>query len=79
MRVPPLLSRRSIARNGRFVAVKSPTREEVDELEYLQRLITAGEVEVVIDREYALERIVEAHRYVESGRKRGNGAIKVRS
>jgi NADPH:quinone reductase-like Zn-dependent oxidoreductase len=32
---------------------------------------------VVIDKTYALEEIAEAHRLVDSGRKRGNVAVRV--
>ncbi len=67
----------SLAESGRFATVKSPTSEKVDELEYVQKLIAKGEVKVVIDKEYPLEQIVEAHRYVESGHKKGNVVIQV--
>lgn len=46
-------------------------------LSYLRGLIEAGEITIVIDRHYPLEQIVEAHRYVDTGRKRGNVAIAV--
>ena len=37
----------------------------------------AGKYRPVIDRTYALEEIVEAARYVESGRKTGNVVLRV--
>jgi NADPH:quinone reductase-like Zn-dependent oxidoreductase len=43
-----------------------------DDLAELARLAEAGILRPVIDRRYALDQIVEAHRYVETGRKRGN-------
>jgi NADPH:quinone reductase-like Zn-dependent oxidoreductase len=34
-------------------------------------LVEEGSIKAVVDRRYALEEIAEAHRYVETGRKRG--------
>jgi NADPH2:quinone reductase len=57
--------------------VKSPTREKLDELQYVLELAASAKLKVLIEREYPLERIVEAHLHVESGRKKGNVSVRV--
>jgi NADPH:quinone reductase-like Zn-dependent oxidoreductase len=76
---PRSRAKRVLAPGGRTASVKSPTKETLDDLTRLAELASEGKLKAVIDRRYPLSEIVEAHRYVESRRKKGNVVITVGS
>ncbi|MFX1239534.1 MAG: NAD(P)-dependent alcohol dehydrogenase [Promethearchaeota archaeon] len=51
------------------------TSEKIEALKYLMELIEVGKITLVMDRHYPLERIIEAHEYVDRGHKKGNVII----
>jgi NADPH:quinone reductase-like Zn-dependent oxidoreductase len=73
----PLLGLITPLFGGKRVKFPIPPRVGRDELVYLRELLRSGAFKPVIDRRYPLEDIVEAYRYVETGRKIGNVVITV--
>lgn len=49
-----------------------------EDLLFLKILVENNEFQPVIDREYSLDQIVEAYRYVETGQKTGNVIVKIK-
>ena len=65
--------------NGKYVSVNMLTAEKSESLLQLKELAENGKIKPFIDRTYSLDEIAEAHRYVDSGRKRGSVVIRVKN
>jgi len=74
----PSMCKKILAPNGVFTTpLKGTSTPKTDDLVFLKGLIEAGTIRVIIDRTYPLEQMVEAHRYVDKGHKKGNVVITV--
>jgi NADPH:quinone reductase-like Zn-dependent oxidoreductase len=72
--------KKSLAKTGIFLNVLSLSGDlklRVEDLIYLKNLCEAGKLKSVIDRRYPMDQIVEAHRYVDKGHKKGHVVITV--
>jgi NADPH:quinone reductase-like Zn-dependent oxidoreductase len=73
----PMLALVTPLLRGRRVMFPLPLRPDQEIARYLRGLLESGAFRPVIDRTYPLDQIVEAYRYVETGRKIGNVVITV--
>jgi NADPH:quinone reductase-like Zn-dependent oxidoreductase len=80
-KLPSSRAKKSLGETGLYLNVDKDSGSggdvKVEDLNFLKELCEAGELRTAIDRRYPLEEIIEAHRYVEKGHKKGNVVITV--
>jgi NADPH:quinone reductase-like Zn-dependent oxidoreductase len=64
-----------VAMTSKKKIIAGPASERTEDLQLLAQLAAEGKFKPVVDRTYPFEQMVEAHRYVDTGRKRGNVII----
>lgn len=71
------VARKILKDSGVFVLVNMLTSERIEDLLVIKQMAEAGKLKPFVDKTYSLDQIVEAKKYVDSGRKRGNVMIAV--
>lgn len=78
--IPSSKQKKSLSKSGQYLNVlmmSGNIKLNVKDLYSLKELCEAGKLRTVIDRVYPMEEIVEAHRYVDKGHKKGNVVVTI--
>lgn len=70
---PKSKAQKLLSEGGRYISTHaSPVKEKKEYLSLIRELAEKGMLQAVLDQSYPLEKIENAHAYVETGRKKGN-------
>ena len=71
--------KKALSSNGKYVSIDNGDLKLYSHrLDKIKEYVESGQIKPVMDKIYLLEEIVEAHRYVEKGHKKGGVAITVK-
>ena len=76
-KISHMLFRKILSGSGNKKILVKIDEESQNDLDYLCELLNDGKIRPIIDKVMSLDNIVDAHKYVEAGKKRGNLVIKV--
>ena len=76
-KLPSSRGKKLLAEKGIFVKVGADSNVSIEDFYFLKELVEEGKLKTIIDKTYPLEQIIEAHRYVEKGHKKGHVVITV--
>lgn len=77
-KISPSKRKKSLAKSGVYIdilAMSNNHKLKVEDLHIIKELCETGKLRSVIDKCYPMEEIVDAHRYVDKGHKKGNVVI----
>ncbi|MFC1913718.1 NAD(P)-dependent alcohol dehydrogenase [Chloroflexota bacterium] len=77
-KLPASQGKKLLADKGIYVKVGVGGDINIEDFAFLKNLVEEGKLKTIIDRRYSLEQIVEAHKYVEKGHKKGHVVITVK-
>ena len=79
-KIPRVKRKKSLNENGIYLtslALSGNIKLKPEDMDSLKELCEAGKLRTIIDKIYSIDEIVEAHRYVDKGHKKGNVIITV--